>query len=431
MPMAPDLRVFGFILLAALASALVFGLAPAIQATRPNIVQASRGDFDTDFRPGRARGVLIVVEVAVCSLLLIVTGVLLRGAETATSIDPGIRTRDVIQLAISDSDRASTLQLLGAQPGVRTIGASSQTVLDGIYPGLLVRPSGSTVLTRALTDFVDTGFFDVLDIPVTRGRAFTAGETRDRAAVVIVSDATAEAMWPGINPLGQTLTLAGDPPKASRLVRGRAASVIGVVGNVASGSIGVDRRRAAIYYPASATQDGMHLVARVNGDPLARGSIDRALSAARPDAVHEIHDMADYLALQTWPFRAFSWLSSMIGVIALLLTMIGIYGVLSYVVAQRTREIGIRMALGAGAEAVVGLVVREIGSSSVIGLTIGAVLALGVSRLVGSELVVVDPYDPRGYLIGIGVVLVGAIAAAWAPSRRASRVNPIEALRAE
>jgi predicted permease len=429
MPLTPDVRVFGFILLAALVSAVVFGLAPAIQATRPNIVQASRGDFDTDFRPGRVRGALIVAEVAICSLLLIVTGVLLRGADVAASIDPGIRTRDVVQLTISDSARASTLLLLAAQPSVRTIGASSRTVLDGIYPGVIVRPSGSTVLTRSLTDFVDSGFFHALDIPLVRGRAFTADEARDTASVVVVSQATADAMWPGLNPLGQTLTLASEPPKGSRLVRERVARVIGVVGNTVSGSIAIDRHRAAIYYPASATSGGMRIIARVNGDPLARERIDRALSAANPGAVHEIHAMDDYLAIQTWPFRAFSWISSMIGAIALMLTVIGIYGVLSYVVAQRTREIGIRMALGARAVAVVRLVVRQIGSHAAVGLLIGTVLALGVSRLVSSQLTVVDAFDLRGYVIGTAVVLVGAIAAAWGPARRASSVNPIEALR--
>src|SRR5206468_11500293 len=168
--------------------------------------------FDTDFRPGRARGALIVAEVAICSLLLIVTGVLLRGAQDATGIDPGIRTRDVLQIAISDSDRAATLTRLRGQRGVLAIGASSQTVLDGIYPSIMVRPAGSAALTRAYVDFVDSGFFGALDVPILRGRTFTGDEGSDTTAVVIVSAATARSLWPGRNPLGQTLELSADPP---------------------------------------------------------------------------------------------------------------------------------------------------------------------------------------------------------------------------
>jgi predicted permease len=428
-PLAPDARVFAFVLLAAVASALLFGLAPALQATRPSIVQASRGDFDTAFRPGRARAALVVAQITVCSLLLIVMGILLRGASDVTRIDPGIRTEGVVQLVLDDRSRAATLPRLHDRPDVRGVGASSWAVLDGIYPTVAVRPADSAI-TVAYFSFVDSGFFGVLDIPIRRGRSFTSGEAEAQAPVVVVSEAAAARLWPGRDPLGQLLRLAAEPPARSRLAAVRTARVIGVAGNVSSGWIGISRASPAVYYPGSAASANMRIVARVTG-PGARERIDRALSLADPGAVVEIRAMADYIQLQTWPFRAIAWVATALGVIALVLTVIGIHGVLSYLIAQRTKEIGIRMALGAGVNSVVGLVVRQCARHALIGIGAGALLAVVVSRLFGSFLEIVDALDPRAYALGIAIVLAGAVIAAWSPARRAARVNPVDALRAD
>src|SRR5439155_229913 len=163
----------------------------------------------------------------------------------------------------------------------------------------------------------------------------------------------------------------------------------------------------------------------------ARQRIDRDIAAVDQSAVIEMHTLDDYLAVQRWPFKIFSWASSAIGAIALMLTLIGIYGVLSYMVAQRTKEIGIRMALGASATNVVGQVLRQSIRYAVVGAVPGAVLALGVSKLFASVLWIVDTFDPAGYAFGATVVLIACLAAAWAPARRASRVDPMVALRAE
>jgi predicted permease len=430
-PMEPDLRVFGFILLAALASAIVFGLAPAIQATRPNLVQASRGDFDTDFGSGRARNLLIVAEVAACALLLIVTGVLLRGADRATNTDPVIHTAGSLQLTINDSDRVETVRRLRAVPGVREVAAMEPTVVDGIYPSVAVKVPGSARITRVYSSYVDSAYFQVSGVAIRRGRKFTGAETMDTTPVVIVSEAAAEFFWPKMNPIGQMLELANPAPKGSRLARLRMARVVGVAQNVPPGWIGIDRRSPAIYYPATAESNGMHLLVHGDDARALKERIDRALTDANPRSIHQINTLDDYLAIQVWPFKAFSWLATGIGVIALILTVIGIYGVLSYVVAQRTREIGIRMALGGGMDSVVGLIMRQVGRKAALGVAIGVLLALGVSKLLSSVLVVVDSFDVVGYGLGIGVVLCGALVAALAPARKASRVNPAIALRAE
>jgi ABC-type antimicrobial peptide transport system permease subunit len=135
-------------------------------------------------------------------------------------------------------------------------------------------------------------------------------------------------------------------------------------------------------------------------------------------AINEIHTLDDYRAVQRWPFQIFSWVSAAIGVLALTLTVIGIYGMLSYLVAQRAKEISIRMALGAGLGVVVGKVLRQCLRYAVIGIAAGSILALGVSRVFASVLIIVDTFDPAGYAFGVAVVLAACVAAAWAPAQR-------------
>ncbi len=401
LPLSPDVRVFGFVLLVALASALAFGLVPALQATRPQIVQASRGEGDPTGRPGRMRTTLVVAQTGVCCLLLIVTGVLLRGARTADRLPTGLRTSDVVQVVLDDHARGAALRRLRAEPMVSDIGASTQSPLDGMYPSLGVRVAGEPRIAVAAVDFVDAGFFRVLDVPIVRGRAFTADDERLATPVAVVSQAAARALWPTGDAIGQFVQLTAEPPRDSRLARVRSARVIRISRNAVSGWIGTGLERPVIYYPTAPESAGTNIVARVMGDASqARQRIDVEASSA-------------------------------IGAIALLLTLISIYGVLSYVVAQRTKEIGVRMALGASVRSVVGQVVRQSCRYAVVGIVPGTVLALGVSKLFASVLWIVDTFDPAGYAFGAGVVLIACLAAAWAPARRAARVDPMVALRYE
>jgi predicted permease len=432
MPLAPDLRVFGFVLVAGLAAAVIFGLAPALQTTGASIVQATRGELGTGFRPGRLRGALVVGQIAMCSLLLIVTGVLLRGAATADRLPTGVRTRDVVLVNLDEHARSAALQRLRWEPIVSDVGASTQSPLDGMYPSLGVQVAGAPRIAIAGVDFVDAGFFRVVGIPIVRGRAFTQDEERRASPVAVVSEAAARALWGERDPIGELVRQSAEPPRDSRLARVRTARVIGVSRNAVSGWIGTGLERPVVFYPASADSAGTNVVARVSGDASeARRRIDFDLSAADPRAVNEIHTLDDYLAVQRWPFRIFSWVALAIGGLALTLTVIGIYGVLSYLVAQRAKEIGIRMALGAGVRDVVGKVLRQSLRYATVGIAAGSVLALLVSRLFASVLVIVNTFDPAGYALGIAVVMAASLAAAWAPSLRAARVNPVEMLREE
>ena len=432
MPLSPDLRVFAFVLVAAMASAIAFGLVPAIQATRPNIVQAARGDFDTAYRPGKIRGALVVGQICGSTLLLIVTGVLLRGASAAQHADTGMRTDGVVQLTLDESGRRSALERLRAEPTVTVVGASRTPPLDGFYPTLGVHAAGQHSVVASGFLFADAGFFRVVGVPILRGRSFTDAEERATGAVVIVNEAAAQMLWPNATPVGQLVQLDADPPNGSALARVRTARVIGVAANTVSGWIGTGLGHPIVYYPASADSAGARILVRVAGDAnRARERLDHDVTSVDPSAIYEIHTLDDYVALQRWPFQIFSMIASALGLTALVLTLIGVYGVLSYVVAQRTREIGIRMALGASAWGVVANVVRQSLRYSMIGTLAGLVLALAVSRMFASVLFIVDTFDPTGYAAGIGTILAACLVASLAPSRRAARVNPIDALRSE
>lgn len=447
MPFAPDLRVFAFLLIVSFTSAMLFGLVPALQVTRPDVVHAARGDFDLSFHASRTRGALVVAQIAICSLLLIVSGVLLRGAIAAQRLDGGIQTHHVAQMVIDDSGRATTIARLRAIRGVDDVGASSHLVLDGVYPPVAIHGDGPLV-TDVAFDFIDAGYFRVLDVPILRGRAFTKEEENAQAPVSVISAAAARILWPGEDPIGRPLRIAGTPwldadhelptrgvspagvrPELSRM---RVTTVIGVAGGAVTGWLGTGTDRPTVYYPSSANAPNMRLLVHTaDAGPTAIIHLDAALSATDPRAIVELHSLDDHLAVQRFPYQVFSRLSSVVGCIALLLTLVGVYGVLSYLVAQRTREIGIRMALGAGAAGVVRLVLRRTMRYAAIGITIGVALALAVSQVCRSLLVIVDAFNAGGYAIGTSVVLIACLAAAWAPSRRAARVDPMVALRVE
>jgi predicted permease len=429
-PLAPDVRVFVFLLIAAVVSALLFGLVPALQATRPSIVQASRGDFDTAYRPGRLRSTLLVTQITVCALLLITTGILLRGAQAVRHAETGMQTTNVVQAQVDERERAATIAKLRSHALVTQLAAGYFQPLDGMFPTVPMAYGGSNT-EQVAYDLVTPNYFATLGIPVLHGRAFADADAESHAQVAIVSAATAERLWPGQDPIGQTLRIAGEVSDSSPLARVRVSRVVGVTGNTVTGWVGTGLDRLVVYYPARAEDATMHLLARVTGNEVhARATLDNDLELGPASSpIEEMHTLDDYLAVQQYPFRAFAWVSEAIGAIALLLTVAGIYGVLSYLVAQRTKEIGIRMALGAHMRNVVGLVVRETSLLALTGVAIGTVLALAMSRVFSHVLWIVDMFDVVGYTLGIGIVFVAAVLAAYAPARRAARVNPLDALR--
>ena len=434
-PLAPDARVFGFMLAAAIVSAILFGLAPALQATRATVVQATRGDFDTDFRPQRLRNALVVSQITVSVLLLVCAGIVLRGVRRLQQLDIGMRTAGVVRLDVVErpGSRDAVLAALRARPDVRLLAAATDPPFGRRFPTASAFDSTGR-LHQTFYDFVTSSYFPLLEIPIVRGRSFTDLEERSNAAVAIVSAGTARAFWPGQDPIGQVLHLAVDTSGrgSASLASRRTARIIGVVPDVALGTLIDPFDSPIVYFPVMATSANTALLVRVTGTPeVALRRMDLELAQRAPGSIEDIHTLDAYAAGGIYPFRAAYWIAGALGGIALMLTVAGVYGVLSYVVAQRRKELGIRVALGASPRALTGLVLGESMQFAGIGLAIGAVLALGVARLFSANIVRLSTFEPIAFGGGALVVLVSCAVAGYVPARRASRVDPIEALRLE
>jgi predicted permease len=437
-PLHPDGRVFVFMLAAAVVSALLFGLAPAIQATRSNVMQAARGEFTTDFRPARLRNMLVIGQVTASALFLICAATLLRGKSQMQRLDVGLKTQGVVEVEIQDRWRAQVLRHLAAEPGLRIVAGASKVPFMGLLASAPVMPGGSSAQVRAGYLYVSPEYFPVFRIPLLRGRAFTAEEARAGAPVAVVSQTTAQRLWPNSDALGQNLRIVREASRENDLTQYHngppqysAVRIVGIARDAVNGWVG-DANRSSIYFPTMAQAPGNILLVRANADAEAlRQELDRTLAASVPGAVDQIHTMDEILAGQLYPFRALYWLTSAIGGVALLLTVSGIYGVLSYLVSQRTKEIGIRVALGASTARVAGLVMRQSLRFTIIGTVLGAVAALAVSRLLAAEAgaFVFNTIDGWAFGLGAALVVAASVCAAYVPSRRAARIEPITTLR--
>ncbi len=431
---APDHRVFFFILAAAAASTLIFGLVPALQATRPELTSATRGDFSPGFRPSRLRNGLVSSQVTVCVLLLIVSGILLRGGHQLEERDVRLATRGVLDVELQQVSPARVTDRLALEPWVDSVATAYRPPLSGMPAQVPISPNAGS-RTRVSYNFVSPEYFGVFRIPVVRGRNFTADEADSEAAVVIVSEATARRFWPNQNALGQSVFIEPDAriDAGKKLPAFHAARVIGIAGDVISGMVTDGLDSAYLYFPTGPRgAQNASLLVRVKADPdVAKRSMDTLLTSLIPGGVRLLTPMDQLLALQLFPFRATFWISGFLGSLALLLTLSGIYGVLSYLVSQRTKEIGIRMALGASKAAVIRIVLSQSMKMAAIGVAIGGVLATGVSWLCASLVEGINVFDATAYAGGIGCALIGALAAAYVPSRRAAAVDPASTLRSE
>ena len=429
MPLVPDTRIVIFTMLSGVVAAVLFGLAPALQATRPSVVRATRGDFDSSLRPSKLRSVLVVGQIASSALLLISAAVLLHAARDTTAVSPGIRTRNVVQLQFVDRGRSEAVRALRASPGVTMVAGSERSPLDGLFRDIDVGPAGMPV-SRAKFNIVSPDYFATLDLRVIRGRTFTDDEARARAPVAVVSEAMSRALWPAGDAIGQRLVMPSGSATPPGLTPYRDATVVGVVANAVPGFIVGRATTPVVYYPEPVDAAGASVIARTVGDAEAsRVAIERVLDSNDSVAVQEVHTLEAALAVQVYPFKISYWIASVIGGVALLLTITGVYGVLSYMVAQRTREFGVRLALGATPAGVIGLALRQLARLGVVGLASGAVLALLASTALASVLDLIDTYSLSGYVIGLGVVFASCLCAAYVPARRAASVNPVEALR--
>jgi predicted permease len=431
-----DWRVFGFVLAASLSAALLFGLASAIQTTRSRLVEANRGDFSSDYRPARLRNVLVVVQVAVCVLLLIATGIVLRSERNVMARDTGLDTHGVWDLKMMERYQPQAAARLVREPGVEAVAAAWHAPLYGSTRQLEVGTTGRRENLRLGYNFVSPDYFAALRIAVIRGRVFSATESDSEMPVAVVSESAARRLWPGREALGESIEI---PPTTSqdpyiRRIPGYShARVIGVVRDVISGMVAVGGPEACLYFPTNfrAPHNDSVLVRFGRDSGTARRRLEAALDQVAPSLSDMINPMDEVLAVQIYPFRITFWLAGFLGGVGLLLSVSGIYGVMSYLVSQRTKEIGIRVAMGASARDVVRMVVRQSARLAVFGAVAGVALALAIAPVFAHELDAVRPYDWMPYAGTAAAVVVAALAASFRPARRAASIDPIQTLRCD
>ncbi len=435
----PDWRVAVFLVAGAMVSTMFFALAPALQATRFELVRAVRGEVVRDGRPGRARNVLVGLQVTASVLLLICAAVFLRSALAAATIDPGIRAADTVIVSIANEQmRGATLEAVTNDPSVALVAASWPDALGRPRAALADGASGKSTIGYR---FVSPEYFSVLGIDIVRGRGFAQSERSADVAVAVVSESVARQLWPGLDAVGQILRLEPDPNSEMRRVDeppllSRTGVVVGIARDVAGFRFtGRRAAEAVVYLPISADAAKTSLTLRVHGDPeRARGALAERLTAIDPN-MGEVVTLRLLTRIAAYFLQLAFWLTLGLGALALLLTLSGLFSVLSYLVEQRTREIGVRMALGATSRSIGTLVLAQSAGPVGVGMLLGGSLtaALGAVLLatLGAETIgsIVRLFDPVAYAASLLCIVTACACAALIPALRAGRIDPVAALR--
>ncbi len=437
-----DGRVLAFTFAIAVLTAILFGMVPAWKVSRPNLMDVlNTGGRSGSMAWGRSRfrQALVVSEVALALVTLVGAGLFLRSLRYAQGLDPGFESKKLFVIGVDlgsqhyDQDHGEqyyrdAIERAGSSPGVQSAAVASNFPLGGglartIFLEGQDEKSGKRGTLTSLND-VSSGYFQTVGIPLLRGRAFNDLDRKETKPVAIVNHAMAKHFWPGENPLGKRFHFFGE------------TQLLEVVGEVAdSWQFGVaEDPQPVAYMPI--TQDyspfGV-LDVRTAGNPSAVipsvreqvQSIDRNLAFIAVNTIGELLDQG------LWAPRMGAMLLGVFGLLALLLATVGIYGVLSYSVSQRTQEVGIRMALGATSRTVLGLVVGQGMLLVAIGVGIGLAGSWGLARLLASLLFGVKTSDPATFAVVSLVLAVAAFVATYIPARRATKVDPITALRYE
>jgi putative ABC transport system permease protein len=436
-----DARVFAYALGVGLATAVIFGLAPALKITSTDLAadlkeRAGRGSH----AGGRVRIRLWLVtgQVALSVVALIGAGLFLRSFWSATRIDPGFDAQHLGIVAFNLSGQGydeargreyeqRALELAASTPGVAAAALAKDPPLRVTLARTVLldgRESTDSTQGRAtLISVVSPGYFQTLRIPLLRGRDFSPLDNKNRPRVVVVNEAAAAHLWPGQDPLGKVLHFYNDPMPAE---------VVGVAHNANYVAIGEEPQMliylslAQYYFPAAV----LHL--HTMGDPGAVAADVRArLQPLDHNLVLEAESFVLTLRESLWAQRLSAGLLAVFGMLALLLAAVGIYGVIAYSVSQRVREFGVRMALGATAGDVRGMILREGTRLVAAGVVAGTLIALAAARAVQSMLFVVSAWDVTTFVTVPAILTLVGIAACWLPAARVTAVEPATALRDE
>ena len=449
-PRADEIAVSGSVLVftavVAVITGLLFGIVPAIRATRAGGAAVGVGARTTGgARQHRVSGVLVTAEVALAVLLVVVATLLVRGFTALRGVNPGFEPDRVIAARITPPNGSyneparieafyqSVADRLRGLPGVRSVAVVDKLPIAQPVWGIPLRVEGQyedakhVLPTMGHFQQVSPDYFGTMGIPLLRGRGFTTSDRSGQSPVAIVSESVARRFWPNENAIGKRIGPAWNFPWMT---------IVGIVPDTKQDSLR-DTSRTSVYVPIA--QRTLHmgseawLAIRTAGDPAPLGATIRRVVADidRTVAVSDVRTMTTIVSESVRKTRFTVLLVGAFALAALLLGAIGIYGVMSYLVGQRTREMGIRIALGASAGGVIGLVVGRAARLAALGVLLGVLAALVATRWLGSLLYGVSATDPVTFVIVPLLFLGVAVVASYAPARRATHIDPVRALRAE
>jgi predicted permease len=446
-----DARVLAFTLAVSVATGVLFGLAPALAAASPDLQDGLRESSRTATGGGRARrvrGALVVAETALALVLLAGAGLLLKSLMALRSTAPGFQADNLLVVDFwlprvrfaSFPERwrffEAVMARVGAVPGVRSTALVASLPLGGGWDSLQFhipgRPDPAPAKGfNANFNIVSAGYFRSMGIPVLTGREFGAEDSANTPGVVVVNETAARRFWPGESPVGRQIVLpTGEDPGPTVML-----NVVGEVQDVRQAGLGIAPRPEIFlhYMQPGPPWPWLSVVARTSEDAGALAGVVKAAAAAvdREVPIAQVRTMDAVLAASLAQPRVYAALLGAFASLALALAAVGLYGVVSYTVAQRTHEMGIRMALGADRHDLVGLVLRQGVLLSLAGIGIGLLGALAVTRLLTHLVPSVRPGDPLTLAAVAALLVAVAVAASVLPARRASRIDPIVALRHE
>jgi putative ABC transport system permease protein len=435
-----DGGVLAFTLGLCVVTGILFGLVPAWQASRTNVSEAMKEGGRSSSGPGARwlRNGLVMAEVALSVVLLVGAALLLRSFSRLTQVDPGFRAENVLAFSVSlpttsykeaeqrEAFFGQLMERVRALPRVESAGMiQSLPIRDDYFLSFTVRGTTVTPGSEPSANYrvVAPGYFETLGIPLRRGRTFTDRDAPGAPLVAVVDEAFARRYFPGKDPIGQAIDIGNGTDGF--------CEVVGVVGNVRYGGLDFTAN-PTMYVPFR--QDvfsTMWIVARTDGDPTAIAPVVRALvrDLDRNLPAYSISTLAEVVSTSLGQRRFSVLLLSLFAAIALLLAAVGLYGVISYSVSQRTKEIGVRLAMGAPRSRLLGMVIGQGMKLVVAGVIVGLAGALALARLLATLLFEVTPFDPPSYASTVIALVAVAALACYVPARRAMRVDPISALR--
>ena len=436
--------VLVFTIVTALVATLFSGLIPALQSSRADINEVlkdeSRGS--SSLRIGKVSKGLVVFEIALSCGLLVASGLMIKSVTRLNSMDPGFRTAGIFTARVgfpagySDTTMQRQFfdqlrQRLATTPGVRSVAIASALPGGGGGGGSFMVDGAKYGTERDLPDArniaVSAGYFDLFDIPVRQGRGILETDRLDSDPVVVVNQLFVDQYLGGKDALGKRIRPGGLKSTSPWM------TIVGVVPTTFSGE--QDKPRRAMYYmPLTQNHSNfVSLAVRTEGPPMAiTAQVRSAIKALNPDIpMYRVYSMQEALARPTWFIRVFGTMFMIFGAIALFLASVGLYAVMSFSVSRRVREMGIRMALGAQARDVIGMIFRQ----GIVQVAVGMVLGLGLSAAIAQVMQIilfeVEPRDPVIFGGVVGVLSVVALIACLVPARRATRIDPLVALRAD